>query len=211
MFEYKVSVSSSASSVKLEASQINSKATVAGVGSIKLTGNETKATIKVTAENGKIQEYNITFVKTAGVEMSVTDIVNNSAIKNDGYYISGLQIGMSVAEFKNIINKTSATATINVTDANGGAKSNSMATGDNIKICNGSECKDYVAVIVGDASGDGVVSILDLLKVQKHLLNTNKLVGTYEKAADTNKDGNVTILDLLKIQKHILGSSVLEQ
>ena len=211
MFDYKVSVSSAASSVKLEASQINSKATVSGVGSIKLTGNETKATIKVTAENGKIQEYNITFVKTAGVEMSVTDIVNNSALKNDGYYISGLQIGMSIAEFKNIINKTSATATINVTDANGGVKSNSMATGDNIKICNGSECKDYVAVIVGDPDGDGEVTIIDLLKVQKDILNSSKLVGAYKKAADTDKDGSITIIDLLKVQKQILGDSKIEQ
>ena len=58
--------------------------------------------------------------------------------------------------------------------------------------------------IKGDVSGDGEITILDLLKVQKHLLKASLLTDEYLVAADTSDDNEVTILDLLRIQKYIL-------
>ena len=58
--------------------------------------------------------------------------------------------------------------------------------------------------VIGDTSGDGEVTILDLLRVQKHLLGSSKLTDYNLVAGDTNADGEVTILDLLRIQKYIL-------
>ena len=62
----------------------------------------------------------------------------------------------------------------------------------------------YNVVIYGDTNGDGQISALDLLRVQKDILSLSKLSGFYSSAADTNKDGKVTALDLLQVQKHIL-------
>ena len=80
----------------------------------------------------------------------------------------------------------------------------------NIKITSGIT-SNYTVVIYGDNNGDGVIDILDLLKIQKHLLGVNKLKNAYLYASDINKDGNVDIIDLLKIQKHILNVSKIEQ
>ena len=66
--------------------------------------------------------------------------------------------------------------------------------------------KSFVISIIGDVSGDGEVTILDLLKVQKHLLGSSKLSSEYLISGDTNGDAEVTILDLLRVQKYILKS-----
>lgn len=56
----------------------------------------------------------------------------------------------------------------------------------------------------GDTNGDGKITIVDLARVQKHLLKVSTLSGADELAADTNGDGSVTIVDLARIQKHLL-------
>ena len=61
-----------------------------------------------------------------------------------------------------------------------------------------------VTVKRGDTNGDGVISIIDLANVQKHLLGIITLTGNNLLGADTNGDGNVSIIDLANIQKHLL-------
>ena len=113
---------------------------------------------------------------------------------------------MSISDLKNAINKVSPVATVTVT-----GNTDILGTNDKVSICNNGDCKDYLVIVYGDTNGDGSISILDLLKVQKNILNSSKLSGAYLQAADTNKDGAVNILDLLKVQKQILGSSSIEQ
>ena len=82
-----------------------------------------------------------------------------------------------------------------------------LKTGQTIKMITPSgESKSFVISIIGDVSGDGEVTILDLLKVQKHLLGSSKLSSEYLISGDTNGDAEVTILDLLRAQKYILKS-----
>ena len=75
------------------------------------------------------------------------------------------------------------------------------------------ETKSYEVIIYGDVSGDGEITVLDLLRVQKHILGSAVLDkgDTYYKAADVSGDGEITVLDLLRVQKHILGSSRISQ
>lgn len=206
IFNYTVAVSDIAVSVDIEASKIANEATVSGVGNIPLTGTETNLVVRVTAENGTTQDYNIKVIKTSGGSLSINDVVNAASIKSDGTYLSGFNVGMSISDLKNAINKVSPVATVTVT-----GNTDILGTNDKVSICNNGECKDYLVIIYGDTNGDGSISILDLLKVQKNILNTSKLSGAYLQAADTNKDGVVNILDLLKVQKQILGSSSIEQ
>ena len=60
---YIVTVPSTATTIKLEGATNHSKATVSGLGNITLTGNETVATIKVTAEDGSVKTYTIKIEK----------------------------------------------------------------------------------------------------------------------------------------------------
>jgi hypothetical protein len=52
---------------------------------------------------------------------------------------------------------------------------------------------------------------MDLLRVQRHLLDVSKVQGIYSSAADVSKDGKVTIADLLRIQRHLLNVSKITQ
>ena len=82
-----------------------------------------------------------------------------------------------------------------------------VSTGDLISV----DEKVFQVVVYGDCSGDGVISIKDLLLVQKYLLKSQDITGAYNVAADVSKDGSVTIKDLLLIQKYLLGNGSIEQ
>ena len=103
-------------------------------------------------------------------------------------------------------------ASINITNSSNASKtSGSLVTGDKIIIaCNGLS-KTYTVVIYGDLNGDGEINVVDLGKVQKHLLKTSTLTGAYLKAADTDKNGSINVVDLGKVQKHLLKVSNISQ
>lgn len=50
------------------------------------------------------------------------------------------------------------------------------------------------------------VSLLDLIRLQKHILGTDLIISPYDKiAGDVNNTGSITVLDMIQIQKVILG------
>lgn len=65
--------------------------------------------------------------------------------------------------------------------------------------------KEYIICVKGDASGDGKISVTDVVKLQSHLLNKSSLSGAYLDAADLNGDGKVTITDLVKAARVVAG------
>ena len=65
-------------------------------------------------------------------------------------------------------------------------------------------------VSLGDTNSDGKVDIIDLAKVQMHILSLKPLSGNNLTAADTNSDGKVDIIDLAKVQMHILGIKLIK-
>ena len=67
------------------------------------------------------------------------------------------------------------------------------------------------SVMLGDPNGDGKISIVDLAKVQMHILKVKTLSGDALTAADVNKDGKISIVDLAKIQMHILNVKTIVQ
>ncbi len=76
----------------------------------------------------------------------------------------------------------------------------------------GNEVYKYVFVVYGDVNGDGLINSLDVLVIQKHILETKLISGIFLKAGNTSKNGNLpSSLDVLKIQKHILEIKLIEQ
>ena len=57
--------------------------------------------------------------------------------------------------------------------------------------------------ILGDADGDGVITVMDVTAVQKHIAEINILTGDRFLAADVNRDGVVDISDATLIQKYV--------
>lgn len=55
-------------------------------------------------------------------------------------------------------------------------------------------------IMLGDADGDGEITILDATQVQLHLAQLVKLDENQSFAADTDKSGGISILDVTRIQ-----------
>ena len=65
---------------------------------------------------------------------------------------------------------------------------------------------EYQILIYGDVDGNGKINSVDLLKLQRHILEIEELDFLSQKAGNINKNGKKpTSVDLLLIQRHILG------
>lgn len=209
---YEYSVPSTTSSVNISAEKINSNAVITGTGTIQLPNMEQQITIKVTAQNGDVREYKINIIKIESSSISVSSILNSIGVKTNNTYISGIKLGLNTDTLSANIKKINPLAEVVVRDSNNNIKNNkTLATNDSVSITSNGETLVFKVVIYGDTNGDGIIDIIDLLRVQKLVLKTMTASESFLRAADTNKDDKVDIIDLLRVQKSILGSLVIEQ
>lgn len=203
-YNYTCYVDKKIDNITVNASPTASTSTVKGTGKFDLNKDVTVLEIIVTSAAGTTSTYKITVNKVDEVVLTPDEILAKMQISNKGGYISGFDLGSDANSFNKLLNSVYPKAVSQISE------NKVLYTGMNIKI---TSCitSDYTVVIYGDNNGDGVIDILDLLKIQKHLLGVNKLKNAYLNASDINKDGNVDIIDLLKIQKHILNVSKIEQ
>ena len=203
-YNYTCYVDKKIDNITVNASPTASTSTVKGTGKFDLNKDVTVLEIIVTSAAGTTSTYKITVNKVDEVVLTPDEILAKMQISNKGGYISGFDLGSDANSFNKLLNSVYPKAVSEISE------NKVLYTGMNIKITSGIT-SNYTVVIYGDNNGDGVIDILDLLKIQKHLLGVNKLKNAYLYASDINKDGNVDIIDLLKIQKHILNVSKIEQ
>lgn len=94
-----------------------------------------------------------------------------------------------------------------------------VGTGAKIKIIKSNEegtnketLAQYTTILYGDVNGDGKINSVDLLVLQRHILEIQTINETFQKAGNINKSGKKpTSVDLLLIQRHILGLQIIEQ
>lgn len=209
---YDYYVSSATGSVNISAEKINVNAAITGTGTILLPNKEQQVTVKVTAQNGDIREYRINIIKVESAPVSVGEILSNIGVRSDSNYISGIKLNSNTDTFIASIKKINPGADVVIRDGNNNIKSNKLlATNDSVTITSNGETKVFRVIVYGDTNGDGIIDIIDLLRVQKFVLRTMSASEAFMMAADTNKDGNMDIVDLLRVQKHILGSIVIDQ
>lgn len=137
-----------------------------------------------------------------GVDISFSDQITVS-----GTEISGIKYNENtVADIKqNIITSLEIEVVNNKgeilkdTDMLGTGYKVRIKEGENILI-------EYSIIIYGDVNGDSKVNSVDLLVLQRHILEIAKLEPIYQKAANVRKTATKpTSVDLLLIQRHILG------
>ena len=203
--DYTVYVDKSLSSVKIDATPSDNTSKINGTGIINLTGDTTEHKIIVTAENGNVKTYTLSIKKVTD-STTVDDILSGLSVRVTGSIMNHISPNTQINTLKQSILKKSPSATVTFYSSTGNTLNDytNLATSQKIKITAPSgETKVFDIVVTGDTNGDGQVTILDLLRVQKHLLNSTRLTDLNLKAADTNSDNNITILDLLRIQKYI--------
>ena len=229
---YDVYVSSSTSSIKLSASTVNGGSKISGdisgtgsaSGNININEGDNKITVKVTAGNGSVKTYILNVNRAKAEPKSSTDnnatdsntdlsgVVTKSGYRISNNYLKGINPGSKATDVINSIKKNDANANVVIKNSSGKViESDFVGSGSTIEISDGSYKLNVTVAIYGDASGDGKINALDLLKIQKHILGVNKLSGAALTGADPSKDGKVNALDLLKVQKHILGVNNINQ
>ena len=90
-------------------------------------------------------------------------------------------------------------------DVGTGCKVKVLGDNDEIKM-------EYTIIYYGDVNGDGKINSIDLLVLQRDILQLETLSNVYKIAGDVRKTGkNPTSVDCLLIQRHILGLKEIEQ
>ncbi|MEE0264053.1 MAG: dockerin type I repeat-containing protein, partial [Acutalibacteraceae bacterium] len=67
---------------------------------------------------------------------------------------------------------------------------------------------DYVEDVRGDVSGDGEVSVIDVVMLQRHILNMSDLNDEYLARADINGDNAVDLIDVVMLARILVGITV---
>ena len=89
-----------------------------------------------------------------------------------------------------------------------------VGTGSKIKVLNEKQetIAEYIVVLYGDVNGDGKINSVDLLVLQRHILEIEKIDDIFQRAGNINKNGKKpTSVDLLLIQRHILELQIIKQ
>ena len=206
--KYSIVVEGSVDSISIAASAVASTSSVTGTGKTALKTGTNTFEIICTSQSGNAKTYTLTVVRQ---ELEVGE-VTSSVYKIGSKYITGLKPGVKASDF---LGKISAEgATLKVVDASGKEKTGKLATGNKLQVYDSKNelVKSYEIVIYGDANGDGDINVLDMIKVNRHILGLSKLSGCYLTAADANRDNaGVNVLDMIFINRHALGLTTIKQ
>ena len=164
----------------------------------------------ISEENNNIQtECHVIVTRNLGEN----EIIFQEPLKHQGIYITGIPDNNNkVSEIKkNIITNFE----IEMVNSKNETLSNEDKVGTNCKLQikeNENLLKSYEFILYGDVNGDGRINSVDLLVLQRHILELQFLEPIYQKAGNINKNGKKpTSVDLLLIQRHILGLKTIEQ
>ena len=164
----------------------------------------------ISEENNSIQtECHVIVTRNLGEN----EIIFQEPLKPQGIYITGIpNNNNTVSEIKKNIITNLETEIVNSKNE---ALSNEDKVGTNCKLQikeNENLLKSYEFILYGDVNGDGRINSVDLLVLQRHILEIEFLEPIYQKAGNINKNGKKpTSVDLLLIQRHILGLKSIEQ
>lgn len=88
-----------------------------------------------------------------------------------------------------------------------------VGTGTKIQVKeDGKLLRQYSVILYGDSNGDGKINSVDLLVLQRHILEIEPIEAIFRKATNINKNGKKpSSVDLLLIQRHILGLQIIQQ
>ena len=169
----------------------------------------TKVIVK-TEDGGFKKEISVTVVE----KMGEVEIIFDPSLTVETGKVSGFDISnISVLDVKNKI-QTNYKVKIYHYSGSELADEQNVGTGSIIRIVDENEIikMEYAVVIYGDVSGDGKINSTDLLVLQRHILEIEKLKGVFISAGNINKNGkNPSSLDSLLIQRHILGLQIINQ
>lgn len=140
--------------------------------------------------------YTAVFTKTAnsgGTGGNTGGSTGGETPKPSGNYLTGVSPSTSVSAM-NRAGYTIYSGSTKVTSGLVGTGMTAVSSSATVTI-----------VVTGDVSGDGKITITDVVKLQKSVVGSGSLSGAYAKAADINGDGKVTITDVVQAAQVTVG------
>lgn len=171
---------------------------------------EGQTNIVVSSEEGNInKKFSVKVIR----KLEEGEIIFDESLKLNGNEITGLENSNNTVD--KILNKIQTNYKVEIYNSIGEKiDGNSLVgTGAIIKILdNDKTIIEYNVIMYGDVNGDGKINSVDLLVLQRHILEIEKFEGLFIKAANIRKNGkNPSSVDCLLIQRHILGLQIITQ
>lgn len=172
--------------------------------------SEGETNIEVKTDDGGItKQIKITVLG----QLEDMDIEFSGGLRIDNNIISGWNI--KELKVSDVISKINTKFDIEIYNSSGKKleENEMIGTGSKIRLLEDGKVKmEYKVVIYGDVNGDGRINSVDLLVLQRHILEIEKLQGVFLIAGNINKNGkNPSSVDSLIIQRHILELKFIEQ
>lgn len=207
---YSVFVESNVETVRISAVPVASTSIVLGTGDISLREGINTIEVACVSESGNPKNYTLTVVRQESPVQP--PMLSSPSFQIGKEYITGLAAEMAASIFLENINAENGTVKLIGTD--GQEAEGELATGQRLELYDreGTLAKSYEIVIYGDVNGDGKINVLDMIKVNRHILGLSGLSGCYLDAADANRAGDgVNVLDMIFINRHALGLTTIRQ
>ncbi len=185
-------------------------ATIDSNGNILALANG-KTDITCTTVDGNITKILPVFVT---IELTTDELQFDETLKISNGQISGFNHNnMSISAIKTMI---TTDYNVHFSDHNGNVLSDDskLGTGSKIQIYSNENVllSEYTVILYGDVNGDGKIDSIDLLVLQRHILELEKLANSFLISGNISKNGkNPSSLDSLLIQRHILELQLISQ
>ena len=166
-------------------------------------------TVKSKENEGIKKECKVTIVR----KMEDSEIHFDSSLTVNSLEISGIDYDKNkISDLKGLI---TTDLSIEFVNYKGETLSDTDIVGTGSKIIvkeNGAILREYTIIVYGDSNGDGKINSVDLLVLQRHILEIQRLDNIFMKASNIRKTSSKpSSVDLLLIQRHILGLQEIEQ
>ena len=149
--------------------------------------------------------FSVVFQKDEIIELpEILKFNSGILVDNNSNYLKLENFDINVS---NMLEKIETNGEISVFDKFGSLISDNslITTGCLVNIKFSSSTNSYSIIVSGDVNGDGTLSVLDIVKINNHLIDSDKiLTGLYYTAADYNTDSELSVLDIVKINNMLL-------
>lgn len=212
--DYTLVVDGNVDSIKVKAKAVAKTSSVKGAKTYPLNYGNNEIKVTCVSQSGASRTYKITVARQqniqTGVPIPVADGASITSAYPIGAYLTGVEPG---TDAKTLLSGIAAEGcTVKLLKADGSENTGKAGTGNVLAAyVNGRQVKKYEVVVYGDINGDGKISNVDVVLMQKQILRITEQSGCYLESANTSRDGGVTNKDLVILQKHILNISGIRQ
>lgn len=174
--KYSLVVENSVSSISVSATAVASTSTITGTGTKSLSVGTNTINVKCKSGSGSTRTYKLTVVRKEAEKVSGTLSTKKYTVGDK--YITGITPGTKAADF--LAGLSVDGGTVKLVGADGKQNQGLAATGNKVEVYVDNKKKtSYEVVIYGDVNGDGEINVLDMIKVNRHILGLDKLSGVY--------------------------------